>query len=483
MLGLAVAVPAIVVATIAGVVQPASACHPEIQAKADCKGVVTFSASAWQGSSANAVNRTNNKIDILYSTTGSSGGFQSITNGTAKTATMDYAFNAKNGFKFADTFQLPDSVNRPADIYIQAKALVKWGPSQNIDVANQTAVVKVSVPAACSQPSATIVGPDCKVASAKVTLANIGTMPSTFSFHKDGATTAFESHTVAGNKTEVITVPVTTAFKLSVHVPGKANVELQLSPPVDCSKPSAVITKSCKADGSGWNLAFTNGGKVDEEFTVVSAGKTLDTVKLAAGKSVTKSYSFASANVAAGKSITLDVKAGDKVVKSETVTNDCINVTADISTTCDATTGSGAVLVFTNPGKVSETFDVTRDGKAVQGSPVVVAPSTTATRKLLPLKEDETAKISITGRTSGLKVEKTVTLDCTQVLPSTTVAPTTVPPTTAPPTQVLGETITRPPTSNLAVTGANVMPMAALGALLLLIGVGVLQLRRRQQVG
>jgi len=245
-------------------------------------------------------------------------------------------------------------------------------------------------------------------------------------------------------------------------------------------KPSA-SGKACSADGLGFTVSYANKGTSSQVFTSSANGKVLESgLSVAAGKTVTKDYTFAQIGLAAKATTQVVVKADTKQVASLDITNDCLEVSASVAPRCDTVAGSGAVITFNNPGKVDETFEVTRNGVAIDGSPVVVKAGETAKRSLLRMNEDETAVLKIVGVRSGLNVQKTVTLDCTQV-EATTVVPTTAPPTTpVPPTtaapQVLGEQITKP---ELAHTGTNVMPWMVLGTLLVGIGAALLGARRR----
>lgn len=465
---LALAVPTLVAGTMAANVTAASAWHPEVTGKADCRGVVSFTATSW----AQGVDGHNTKIGVYFSTDEGKT-FKPVTDDSGATITsksgVKYEFTAANKNTFSDNLQLAD--NRPAKVTLKVTSLGDWGGSYGTEVQSRTAVV--AVPAPCAEPSAKIAGPDCKTTDAIVTMKNTGGSSIEFRLIKD--TAAAEKIVVAANETKTLKVAVPKSTKISVQANGMSNVDATVIPASDCVKPSATVAQVCKADGLGFTTTLKNDGKVTQEFVIKSGTKQLDKVTIEAGKSVVKSYTFASLGTKKGESVKVDVLSGDKNVASETVKNDCLDASATIAKAkCDIKSGSGALITLTNKGRVSETFTVTRDGKAVEGSPVKVEAGKT-TEKLLVMGEDETATILVTSA-SGTKVEQKVTVNCIEA-PAPTIV-TTVAPTTVPAAEVLPQVIERPA---LAETGLTVLPQLLAGLMLLGTGGGLLGARNRRQ--
>jgi hypothetical protein len=453
-------VPVVLVAAIASGMASASACHPLIQAGADCDGTVSYTATAWNDDTATEESRTNTNVRIQYSTSGADGPYVDVPEARGQ-------FNKGNDFSFSGVFQLPAELQRPTQITVQAIATAKWGSKAVLDEANQYSRTTVRVPANCVVPTAKISGPDCDSEVAQAVLTNAGGEPVEFGFYKNGAAMPFETHKVTkGSVTKDLVVSET--FELSIKAKNMKTVSQTLVVPVNCGEvtggeASSTVTKVCKPEASGWSVTYDNSKNTGARTFVLKSGeRTIDTVEVAPGASQTKSYSFLTNGVGAGETLPVAVVTGDTVIATQTVSNDCVNVAADAVAACDTPAGSGALLTFTNTGQMAETFTVVRDGKAVEGSPFTLEPSTQTTQKLLKLDEGESAAISIMG-SNGLNIQKQVTLDCEEGESVT-------------PAEVKSEVITR---GQLAETGFTVLPVAALGGGLVLAGMGILRLRRR----
>lgn len=459
----AAAFPVLVVATVVSNVPSASAWHADVAGTADCRGVVSFTATSWTG----GISGANTKVLIEYSTDVTT--FKPVVADTAQTITSNngirYEFTTTNKNSFSDSFQLPSPWS--GKVTVKATTLGTWGGSHGKDVQSRSTIVDVPLP--CAQPTVTIAPPRCTSPDAVVTLTNGGDGRASFTLHKGNAIEPFETHEVAGKATETVKLAVSSDFKLSVHAKGIANVEADLKPAKGCDTPLVTVEPMCALNGGGWHIVFQNDGATEQEFLVKSGDKTLDTVRVAARAGQTKSYTFASLDIGRDKEITLDVVTGGKVIATKQITNDCVDVAADITTKCDTAAGSGAVLTFTNRGKLDETFTVVRDGRSVAGSPFVLHPGEPDVQKLLRLNEDENAVIRVTTG-SGSKVEKSVRLDCTD-----TASVTVSQPPPAEMVEVLSETVTR---AQLAETGESFAPMVALGAFLLALGSVTLLSRR-----
>jgi hypothetical protein len=239
----------------------------------------------------------------------------------------------------------------------------------------------------------------------------------------------------------------------------------------NCIEPAASIVQECADDAAGFNVTYTNEGPADQTFTLMYGNVLVDTVTIAKGapaKTVNYGFDNDKLKLAKDESAELVVKANDKQLATETVTNNCIDADADVVAQCNTAKGSGAVFTFTNSGRTEETFNVYIGDKLVEGSPVKVAAGATSTQ-IINLVEDTPVNFTIKSELSGLDIDKTVQVDCVEV------SPTTV--TTAPPTEVLGEQVVRE--EQLAHTGTETKPMLMLGSLLVLAGFGVIGMARR----
>lgn len=464
-LALSIVAPVVLIAAVATGMAPANACEPLIQAGADCTGTVSFTATAWNDSDATDESRTNNNVKIQYSLNGADGPFE-----TVKSSGVRYAFNKDNGFTFKDSFQLPANVKRDINITVQAVAVSKWGPNEDIDQANQTHKKTVHVPAECEVPStpatapeARIVPPTCDDAKTYAVLTNPSKQDVKFVISKNGVSPE-EVSVPSGSNTRELSIRE--ASTISISAPGMQTVERTIAMPVDCDQsvvsPVASTETVCKGDGSGWTVTYDNSkSTVAQTFVLRTGNRIIDTVAVNAGRTQVASYSFATNGVPQASSIPLTISAGDKVVQTKSIANDCWSSSAAIGIACDTPAGSGALLSFTNTGEFADTFTVTRDGRAVAGAPFTLQPGDHTTQKLLRLNNNDTANIMITS-TSGLNVQKAVTLQCTTDTKATSV-------------EVKDEIIDRP---SLAGTGFDVTPFVAFGSAFFLLGTLFLAVRR-----
>jgi hypothetical protein len=139
-------------------------------------------------------------------------------------------------------------------------------------------------------------------------------------------------------------------------------------------------------------------------------------------------------------------------------------------------TKSGYVVTMKNTGTIKEIFTITQDGSQIPGSPYTVAAGDTKA-VVLPLAEDSTAKVVISGQESDFELERTVTLDCLPEESTTTTTEATTTSTTEKPAEVLPKTEEKKP--ELAETGFSVFAWVLFGACFLAIGVGLVKVGRR----
>lgn len=310
-----------------------------------------------------------------------------------------------------------------------------------------------------------------------IDFANKGNTSETFTV-KSGDKTIGQTVTLKAGETKTVSYlykdyNLATDESMPIKVTTSTETVLDDEVTNNCIKPAAQIESICKIDIQGFQVTYTNEGKIDQTFKTMNGKDVLDTVTVKAGaQPVVKTYTFKQIKLDSKKSTEITVTANDKQLDNETVTNDCIEVEATVIGQCNTEKGQGAVLTFVNTGKIDETFTVKVDGVDVEGPDVTVKAGETV-KKIFNLTDDKAAKFEIAGKVSGVKVNQTITIHCTAVLPTSIVKQTT---TTTAPAQVLGEQITRP---ELAHTGIDTKPMIILGSILVLAGVALLGFSRR----
>lgn len=115
----------------------AAAHHPDVTASMDCEGLVTFTSTAWNGST--AASRTNPDIGVWIALDG--GGLVELTS-------ADYFFGPANSYSFTDTYDGGDATS--ATVRVQAQA--NWANGAGPGDARQTTVF---APQDCDEPEPT----------------------------------------------------------------------------------------------------------------------------------------------------------------------------------------------------------------------------------------------------------------------------------------------------------------------------------------
>ncbi|MCU0267863.1 MAG: hypothetical protein MUF83_04365 [Acidimicrobiales bacterium] len=112
----------------------ASAHHSEISGSADCDGLVTWTAEAWNGST--EAERTNGSVKVWYRI----GGGSAVDVATG-------SFNKANGYQFDGSFTWPDAGATSLVLYVQEQQ--NWANGAGIGSARSTTV---SLPTNCPTP-------------------------------------------------------------------------------------------------------------------------------------------------------------------------------------------------------------------------------------------------------------------------------------------------------------------------------------------
>ncbi|MCU0311985.1 MAG: hypothetical protein MUE36_13695 [Acidimicrobiales bacterium] len=150
------AVFAIVASIVIGFAAPAFAHHSEIEAGADCDGLVSWTAEAWIDSTPTQQERTNQNVRVWYrvgNVAVPSGNPVAPAAGDVEVATG--AFNIGNGYSFGGTFPMPAD-QTTITVFVQEQG--KWGtatPPTGAGVAQARRAV-VTLPTDCPTPDITI---------------------------------------------------------------------------------------------------------------------------------------------------------------------------------------------------------------------------------------------------------------------------------------------------------------------------------------
>jgi hypothetical protein len=91
----------------------AAACHSEISATIDCNGVVSYTATAWNGSDATTISRTNSDVRVWVSTNG----------GQSFTQVGSGYFGKDNNFSFSGTY----AAGSASTVVVKVQEVAKWG--------------------------------------------------------------------------------------------------------------------------------------------------------------------------------------------------------------------------------------------------------------------------------------------------------------------------------------------------------------------
>ena len=111
------------VAGLAAFTGIASAHHAEVVASAACGGHISFTSTAWNGST--EASRTNPKIEISYSVNSGS----TFTKLAQKAA---YQFNKANNYQFTDSFDLAAPL--PSSVIVKAQAIANWANGVSVAI-------------------------------------------------------------------------------------------------------------------------------------------------------------------------------------------------------------------------------------------------------------------------------------------------------------------------------------------------------------
>jgi hypothetical protein len=241
---------AIVVAGVLFMTGVAFAHHPEVTAGVDCKGLVTFTSTAWAGSEDDPrtrrderdLSRTNPKIQVSYST---GGAFVVLPQKTT------YAFNKANNYTFTDTFTLPSPL--PASVVIKVQAIANWANGVGPGDSRQTSALTVP-PCPTTTTTSTTQPPTTTTTEAPTTTTTEA--PTTTTTQPATTTTAPGATTTTHPTTTTTAAPGSTT---TTETPTTTLGASQVPPTVPTRVEGVTITRSIPVTGAPQTggLAFT----------------------------------------------------------------------------------------------------------------------------------------------------------------------------------------------------------------------------------
>ncbi len=181
----AAAAGALTLAAITLTATAASAHHADITASANCSGVVSFTASAWEGQGAPGSaelegSRTNPTIEVAWGTGGEAGAFTVLPHKPA------YHVGADNGYAFSDTITPAPALAPGTVVTVRVRAAA---PFANGVVDGQFRYATATIPAPCTVPTVAVTCPSSVVfgTAATYTAVPTGDGPFTYQWTLNGA--------------------------------------------------------------------------------------------------------------------------------------------------------------------------------------------------------------------------------------------------------------------------------------------------------
>ncbi len=182
--------------------------------------------------------------------------------------------------------------------------------------------------------------------------------------------------------------------------PGDTRQTLALTRPTCPAAPHATIADVDCAT-TGVSLTLANGGEDSVTFTVAKDNDTIDTVTVAGGATIDKTYPLDEDQTA-----TIKVTAPGMNDVARTLTRNCEQPHADATVSCAA---GGAYVTFDNQGDTSTTFTVYKGQTQIDHFSVAGHGDAVRT---YTMHEDETATITVTSTAGMSDIVTELTFDC-----------------------------------------------------------------------
>ena len=402
--------------------QVASAHHSEIGASVNCAGLVTWTATAWDGNAA-VGERTNDDVRVWYEF-----GFPVVQTEVSPTNPNDLSpinpahgrFQASNNYSFGGSFQFPAAAPDFILVFVQEQA--SWasgaGPAGY-------KVVQVDRLPDCTPgtPSATAAAACVNGAgTVNATLAvTSGTGSVTFTVTIPGQAPA--TYTVAAGASQNLTFLAVPNGTVTITAPGMTTV----SATVDCTPgtPSATASTGCvNTEGTVSATLAVSPGVGSVTFTVTIPGQAPATYTVAAGASQSLSFSGVpngtvtiSAPGMTTVTATVNCTPG---TPSATAAAECVDGAGTVTATLAVSAGVGSVtFTVTIPGQPAATYTVAAGGSqnlafsgVANGTVTISAPGMTtvsATVDCRPGTPSATASASCVNAAGTVNVSLAVT--------------------------------------------------------------------------
>ncbi len=186
-----------------------------------------------------------------------------------------------------------------------------------VDTVGGTTIYTHQFTANCLNPAATATK-SCAQGGVVVHLSNEGALQTAvFVVNVDGTST---QHSVAGDQTDDFVIPVAEGHTVHVTITRGSTTFVDDDFTMDCFVPSAKIVNTCTTP-EGATITFTNTGELPVDLTVTKNGTTIDTVTVAPGDTVTKTYPMAEDETSTFRVTGPDFDTGD-----QSITHDCVQV-------------------------------------------------------------------------------------------------------------------------------------------------------------
>jgi len=392
----------------------ATAHHAEVSAKVSCDGVITWSASAWEGYPDDPNTTHQNEYDLSRTNASVRVWIEIQTGSGTAPADQSGVFNSGNGYTFSGTFQWPTGAT---SVKLSAQALAQWGNGVGADGAPWPVYLKL--PKDCGSTPMVDVDPRCDNATdhigdgaVVVTFTNTGgPFASSVTFNVDAfggqpATTVLVA--VGATETRTYTGLADGDYTITISLNGN---DFSKSFKVDCDKaaPSTSATASCDLESNGQILlTLTNSGGEAVTFTVVGPDAvSRDFTVDPGGPAATYTY----LNLVDDDYVITITASDGTTGLDQTVTVDCDHPDPKASAVASCTENFEGTITITllNAGNEAVTFTVTdpRDSTTANVGPVGAGAS--ADYQLFGFAD---GVVVIPVVANGKVLDVTVTVDC-----------------------------------------------------------------------
>ncbi|MBI4885143.1 MAG: DUF11 domain-containing protein [Actinobacteria bacterium] len=381
--------------------------HAEATAEVSCDGVISWTATAWEGYPNDEPSRTNANVRVWVE----------ILAGTGVAPADQFgAFNSGNGFTFSGTFAWPAGATI---VNLKVEALAIWG-NGNVPGSGPWPVY-LELPTNCGSTPDVTVNPSCDNQT-----YGSGDGKVVVSFTNTGGPFAgsvtFNVGAFGGQPATTVTVAVgaTETLTYTGLADGNYTIPISLNGAdfsrnfiIDCDEamPAASTVGSCDVKSDGQILlTLTNSGGESVTFTVVGPDAVSREFTVAAG-GPPATYTYV--DLADGVYLITITASDGTTGLDQTVTVDCDKAVPSASAVavCDDEFTGDIRITLVNSGNEAVTFTVT-DPRDASTDDVVVA---AASQTVFTLNGFDDGVVVIPIVANGVALDVTVTVDCDPV--------------------------------------------------------------------